>query len=288
MAALKKYCLWFMSAALVFAAIELVRQQIALSALQESLNTEEAKLSALTAGKQDLASKLQAAQAKLKELDAAIGGLAAARGSATATGEGATRKVKTLAAVTKDWLAMANDPEVTNRLQARFRNQASTRYAGLISMLGLDDAKSQQLITLLVDKKMAATDVAVAAVQAGGGDNVDPATVAGSVVAAKATIESQIQALLGPDGYNDYRSYEIQAGQSGVVADVQSALASTSSPLTDQQVAMLQQVLQANNIGHVSDKVVSQSQAFLTPDQVQALQNLELRESKNQLQHVPQ
>jgi hypothetical protein len=171
------------------------------------------------------------------------------------------------------WLALNNDPDVMRLLNAEQRAQTARRYGSLYRQLGLTQKQSDDLTTLLVNKRQAAMDTAVANVESGGG-LLDPAAYNSEVLAARNEITGQIQAFLGASGYAAYVAYDQGQGQVGVIAMLEQNLNNSDTPLTDAQTAQLQQALQANHIGHVSEKVLTQAGQFLSPQQVDALREI--------------
>jgi hypothetical protein len=65
------------------------------------------------------------------------------------------------------------------------------------------------------------------------------------------------------------------------VSNLQLTLSNTSEPLTPDQAAQIQQVMQENNTARISAKVISASKDFLSPVQIQALQDLRAIQQAN-------
>ena len=155
------------------------------------------------------------------------------------------------------------------------RLKMERQYGALAKQLGLNAAQTDQFMKLLVDKQLASADATVAAMQAGDKALNDPNAMAMLVAASRNDIEAQIQSLLGDSGYLQYLQAVRATGQTNTLGRLQAALMGTE-PLSDAQLGQLQQVLDANHINHISDKVMAdaQAQGFLTPAQMKALQNL--------------
>jgi hypothetical protein len=159
------------------------------------------------------------------------------------------------------------------------RLQMERRYGALIQRLALTPEKSRAFLQLLVDRQLAGTDAVMAAMQEGGGALGDPADLATLVAASQDDIDSQIHALLGDAGYLQYVQAGLTAGQTSTLTRLQAALSDTA-PLSDGQLAQLQQIIANSHSGHLTSKAVMsiQSQGFLSAAQLQAVQNLFLQQ----------
>jgi hypothetical protein len=176
---------------------------------------------------------------------------------------------------TKPLLADSGDASPIRAQAARMRLKMERQYGALAKQLGLNAAQTDQFMKLLVDKQLASADATAAAMQAGDKALNDPAALAMLVAASRNDIEAQIQSLLGDSGYSQYLQAVRVAGQTSTLGRLQALLIGTE-PLSDAQLGQLQQVLDANHINHISDKVMAdaQTQGFLSPAQMKALQNL--------------
>jgi hypothetical protein len=208
------------------------------------------------------------AQDDAKELEGLFAGVGR-NGSPRGVSSGDAKQESNLA---NKILELNKDPDVMRLLTAEQDAQIRRRYGALFKKLGLSADQSDALTALLVDKRQAATDVALASAAAGGG--LDPGAYSNAVSAARNEVDQQIQSLLGQDGYSAFVAYDQQQGQMDVISKLQQTLANADVPLTESQVAQLQQTMQDNHIGHVSPKVISQASQYLTPDQVSGLQQV--------------
>ena len=213
---------------------------------------------------QELEQHAQAADARARELESQ---LAAAAAKSTVSSAPAIQ--------TKPLLAVAGDASTIRAQTARMRLKMERQYGALAKQLGLNAAQTDQFMKLLVDKQLASADATVAAMQAGDNALNDPNAMAMLVAASRNDIEAQIQSLLGDSGYSQYLQAVRVTGQTSTLGRLQALLIGTE-PLSDAQLGQLQQLLDANNINHISDKVMAgaQAQGFLTPVQMKALQNL--------------
>jgi hypothetical protein len=130
------------------------------------------------------------------------------------------------------------------------------------------------LTKLLIDKRLVAVDMTVAQVQQNQNPMSDLADFQDMVGAARTGIEGRIQELLGEQGYADYRDYDRNFSQNSNLAQIDDALRNSASALSDDQRDRLRQLLQDNNAARLNPKLINQTNDFLSPAQVQALQDL--------------
>ena len=179
------------------------------------------------------------------------------------------------------YLADANDPAVMRRLNTEARNQTLRRFADLLKQLNLPPDQNEALVKLLTDKRQVALDTAVASFQAGNDPTQDMDAYRDLMFANRDSIEAQINALLGPTNYAQYQDNLRSVGQNAVVNNLQLTLSGTSEPLTPDQAAQFQQVMQDNSTSRINARVIAASKDFLTPVQMQALQDLRAIQQAN-------
>jgi hypothetical protein len=222
------------------------------------------------------AADARAADARARELEARTHELESQLADAKRAAAAAMSAVPpTPATQTNPLLAVAGDASTSRAQAARMRPKMERQYGALAKQLGLNAAQTDQFMKLLVDKQLASADATAAAMQAGDKALNDPTALAMLEAASRNAIEAQIQSLLGDSGYSQYLQAVRVTGQTNTLGRLQAALMGTE-PLNDAQLGQLQQVLDANHINHISDKVMAdtQAQGFLTPAQMKALQNL--------------
>ncbi len=225
---------------------------------------------------QELEQRVGAADARARELETKTRGLEGQLADEKRAAEAAkSASSAALAAPTKPSSPAAGEPSAIQAQAARMRPKMERQYGALARQLGLNAAQTDQFMKLLVDKQVASADAAAAAMQAGDKGLNDPAAFAMLEAASRNDIEAQIQTLLGDSGYAQYLQAVRVTGQTNTLGRLQALLMGTE-PLSDAQSGQLQQVLDANHINHISDKVMAdaQAQGFLTPAQMKALQNL--------------
>ena len=173
----------------------------------------------------------------------------------------------------QQWLAAVNDPKVIQDQIAQARVMTLQRYAILYGELNLDADQKEALTKLFIDKRHAAIDLAVAMVQEDTDPRADLDAFQSRVAAAKQGIDGEIHTLLGDDGFNRYQTYNQQMGIAVVFVRLQEALGNGENALSLKQNNDLRQFLRTNTFdGFPTSEVIGAAQNFLTPVQIQALQ----------------
>lgn len=181
----------------------------------------------------------------------------------------------------KQWLADADNPTVLRRLNLQAQNRTLQRYGDLFKLLELSPAQTDQFAKLLTDKRQAAMDVAVTSYQRGEDPTQNLEQYRAVVDATRQEIEGQINALLGDDKYAQYHEYDLIAGQSNVLNNLQLALQRSAEPLTAEQAERFKAVLQESNATRITTRVINDSREILSPTQLRALQDLRAVQQAN-------
>jgi hypothetical protein len=181
----------------------------------------------------------------------------------------------------QQYVADASDPAVMRRLNTEARIQTLKRFGDLLKQLNLSPDQNEAFVKLLTDKRQVALDTAVASFQQGNDPSQDMDAYRDLMIANRDSIESQINALLGPTDYAQYQDNLRSTGQNDVLNNLALSLRNTSEPLTPDQAAQIQQVMQENNTARINAKVIAASKDFLTPVQMQALQDLRAIQQAN-------
>lgn len=171
--------------------------------------------------------------------------------------------------VLNKWLELANGPDF---LQARTKQGyklAQDAYADFIKQTGLSPQDADRLAVLLTEKRLAATNVAIAQLRDGIEPDLDSAEFRDAVVAEKAKTDQEIRSLLGEDRFHDFQDYTSQSQDGAVLTRVRRAIGDTPDALTPEQTVRLQQELRQSSDGRLFIAAASQ---FLSPPQLQALQ----------------
>ncbi|HUJ42627.1 MAG TPA: hypothetical protein VLW52_03360 [Opitutaceae bacterium] len=275
----RNYLIGLLGAALLAAGALLLRERSRAAELREHLRA--AKEAPPADNAKDAADKAEqragAGDARIRELESQLAEArrAAAEIKATQATAPAAASRGAPPTDTKAWLASATNADNLKAQAARIRLRMDERYGPFAQRLGLNADQTDQFMQLLVDRQMVTNDAIVASLQEGDNALKDPLAFATLLADARGEVESQLQALLGPDGYSQFLQTQLAANQSRTLARLQATLAGTE-PLNDAQSAQLQQLLSDNRIGHLTPKIMAtaQLQGFLSPAQMQALQNL--------------
>jgi len=218
--------------------------------------------------------------------------------------------------------AMADMPEFQKLLALEQRGKVDAKFAALFRKLKLSPDEQSRLETLLADKQSAFADAMIAARGQGlsGKEARELANTVAN--ASQKDINNSIKDLLGPQRFNQYQNYERTAPQREAVDQLAQRLSYTSSPLTPRQQDQLVQVLATTavapkpvtnpatgvtatknvpiqpiaqlpgslaNLGigsapsaPITTAAVAQSQTFLSPQQLAALQQMQQQQQAQQ------
>lgn len=202
--------------------------------------------------------------------------------------------------------AMMNNPEFQKLAMIQAKARLDSSYAALFKSLAngsagatLTPEQLDQFKNLLVQKQQAMLDAVQAARDQGLSPRSDPQGFAQAIQAAQASVDQQIQSVLGDSGYAAYQQYEQTIPQRNTVNSVQQALSYTATPLTDAQASQLVQILaqdQPQNAGSgtanagsvnlrtlfnaggtapVTAQALTDAQGILSQPQMQALQQVQ-------------
>jgi hypothetical protein len=142
--------------------------------------------------------------------------------------------------------ALMNDPKFVQLMALQEKARLDSTYAPLFKQLaqqlGLTPAQIAAFQNLLVQKQDAARDVITAARDQG----ADRSEISQLMAQSNAEIDSQIAATLGPDGYSQYQNFEQTLPERNTVNEIQTSLGISGTPLTDQQVQQVIQILAAD------------------------------------------
>ncbi len=213
--------------------------------------------------------------------------------------------------------ALADLPEFQKMLALQERGKVDEKYAALFKKLKLSPDELARLQTLLADRQGAFADAMMAA-GAQGLTGKEARQVANEVAkASQKDITASIKDLLGPQRFNQFQSYERTQPQREMVDQLAQRLSYTSTPLTPRQqdqlvtvlataaappktnpagapkakpaapIPALPGALSGMGIGSgaqapIVDAAVGKAQAFLSPRQIAALQQLQQEQNAQQ------
>jgi len=199
------------------------------------------------------------------------------------------------------FLAMMSDPQVVQLMNSREKLMLDSRYAALFKSLmqGANGANMtpEQLDAfknLLVEKENTLRDVMMTARSQG---VTDRGEINQLVKNAQADLDAQLEGTLGDAAYQQYQQYEKSLPERALVNQLSQGLSYTSTPLSDTQYNQLinllaenakspsnKQIQNALGFGGgaggysgptITNDALAKATAFLTPEQLQALANLQ-------------
>ena len=197
---------------------------------------------------------------------------------------------------------LLRDPAYRKLQVITARGQLDGRYAPLFKALSLPPEQLDQFKNLLVEKQMAATDAVWAAHDQGISPFTNHEELVQAIQDAVGSVDGQIKTMLGDDVYGQFQQYEQTQPERNVVNQLEKSLSYTQTPLTGDQANQLIQALQqaapttsaqkpsiATNgltgitiVGSpaytVTDQAISLAQTVLSPNQVAALQQIQLQQ----------
>ena len=215
--------------------------------------------------------------------------------------------------------AMADTPEFQKLLALAQHGKVDAKYAALFKRLKLTPEEQARLESLLTDKQSAFADAMIAARDQGltGKAARDLANTVAN--ATQKDISGSIKDLLGPQRFSQYQNYERTLPQRDLVDQLTQRLSYTSTPLTTGQQDRLVNVLATTAAAPkpapgaspqsvkpvapiaplpgslaglgvatvasapITNTAVAQSQSFLSPQQVAALQQMRQQQQAQQM-----
>jgi len=271
--------------------VQIWRQRHELAALYKTSTTERAawekRLADTERHAHDLQNQLAALKTRVTTENAAAIGIE----PATSSAEGTRGRFRG----SESFMAMMNDPKVTQLMGNREKLMLDGRYAPLFKELlesgSLNDEQLDAFKNLLVERQNTMRDIMMSARTQGITDRGELSQLAKN---AQDELEAQIQSTLGPIGFEQYQQFEKTAPQRNLVKQLAQSLSYTASPLTDEQSQQLTQWLAATTTGspitpsrpafgggpyggsggssvEITDELITRAQAILDPTQLLAL-----------------
>jgi len=194
---------------------------------------------------------------------------------------------------------LMDDPQFGKLWADQEKARVAAAFAPLIKRLNLTPDQAAQFQNLLAERQASVMDAIAAARSQGITDRTE---MAGVIQQATTQVDSQLEALLGPDGYSQYQNYVQTQPQRNQVNQLQLGLINSgNAPLQDYQVQQLTQILAQTSpstgggargafyaefglgtalgapIGGpaISPEAVNQAASILTPVQLQQLQQMQ-------------
>jgi len=206
---------------------------------------------------------------------------------------------------------LMQSPKAAPLIASQQRVMIENRYASLFKSLNLPPDQLAKFKDLLVEKQNSARDVLTVAREQGLDfrNSNDRSEIQQLIQQSQADVDTGITALIGADKFAQYQNYDQTAPQRAVVGQVEQRLSYTSEPLSaaqsDQLVALLAQNTPAANAGSgsrtfvfniggmgpmsvggqnvpITNDVINAAQSFLTPNQVDALRQMQTEQADQQ------
>ena len=206
---------------------------------------------------------------------------------------------------------LAGNPEFQKLLAVQMKGRISQTYGPLFKALNLSPEQLAQFQSLLADKQQAMMDVMQAAREQGINPRADPDGFKTLVNQAVAQVDQNIQQTLGDAAFQQYQQYQQTLPERNTVNSLEQSLAYTQTPLTDDQANQLVGLLAqyqpqragngtsgTNNGGdggpgifslmngggtaRVTNDALTQASGILSPQQLAALQQIQLQQQAQQ------
>ncbi len=209
--------------------------------------------------------------------------------------------------------ALLNNPDFTRAMALQQKAALDGRYAGLFRRLKLAGPELDRLKDLLVERQSVAMDVMTAAREQGLDGRNGREQLQLLMQETEAGVNTDIQSLLGAEGFSAFQKYEQTQPQRNVVDQLETRLSYGSVPLTSVQADQMVQILAATspaNAGRgtagtlsfvaaagrggagiaqvanlavggtaaVTDAAITQAQGVLAPAQVEALRQIQVEQ----------
>jgi RNA polymerase sigma factor (sigma-70 family) len=151
------------------------------------------------------------------------------------------------------------------------RDAAIRRLTPLFEKLNLTTEQQEELTRLVVDDHQAGIDVAAASARIGEDISDRPEAYWAANKALRAQFLTEVKALLGEEGFEEFLANDLAVRQSAVIEHLQKRLTTTNAILDEHQSEQLLTVLRERETFVVGDEVVDRARAFLSPAQIESL-----------------
>ncbi len=162
---------------------------------------------------------------------------------------------KPAAAATNDWRAVLADPEYRKARLAEHRLRMQRGYPQLVAELGLSADEAERFLDLLAEHSLRENELAM---KEQPGQN--PMNRRREL---HEQAEKERRAFLGEERFRTWVEYQNSTGARGLVNELRTHLATTSSPLREEQVKPLVKALAAEHQRHAAERQENyQSETF--------------------------
>jgi hypothetical protein len=182
-----------------------------------------------------------------------------------------------------------DNPEFISLRHAARKLELDSKYNALFKTMGLSSADLDKFKDSLVERQEVNDDI-MGAVRAQGlnsRNTSDHLHIYALLLNAQSQAETAFQQTLGSDHYAQYQQYELTMPQRDVVSQLSQNLTYSDTPLQGSQSEGLLNILSSasstgGSTGLITDAVLTQAQAILTPQQMTALQQLQAQQKIQQ------
>jgi hypothetical protein len=184
--------------------------------------------------------------------------------------------------------ALMERPDIQRLMAIQEKSTLDSRYSALFRNLSLTPDQLERFKELLVEKRIAASDVRSAAREQGMSGREDRENLAKIVATTQAEIDESIRAALGESGFAKYENFEKTLPQRNLVDQLERRLSYSSTPLTNQQTEQMVTILAAQGIqtsgapagprgtrNAITDTTINQARGILAGPQIDALRQLQ-------------
>jgi hypothetical protein len=183
-------------------------------------------------------------------------------------------------------VASASPATVSSDRASPARSQVTAvdqRNREFVEQLHLNESEAAALRKLRLDRLNIRADLIASADRVGSALSKDPAALAAAENQAKAELDTQIAALLGPERFALYQTFDKDQRSITTVGNLQKLLNNAGAPLTAAQSSTLQDALTAQGplqfgVRQVTDEIVADAESYLSPKQLGALREFQQKQ----------
>lgn len=183
------------------------------------------------------------------------------------------------------WLEYAESPEfVRERIEVGLSRMMDASQE-LFALLGLTPEQTRQLAVLLTEKRLAPTNVALAQLRAGVLPDSSTDEFHQQVIAERAKTDLELKAFLGEARFRQVEDYYRGRAEESVFIRLGRTLGQTPDALTPAQTEQLRRSLREQpDASQLTPGIIAGARGFLTPVQVEALEQAHRTQVETRLQ----
>jgi hypothetical protein len=170
------------------------------------------------------------------------------------------------------WLAAAENSHFVNIRIAQTTQLTLETFADFFAQAGLTAEQINHLAVLLAEKRLGATNVAIAQLRQGIVPDPESPAFLADLTAERSRADQEIKAYLGEEHFRELESYLRAREEDAVFTRLGRVISDTPDALTDSQTEQLKQVLRDEPGARLSPEAIARASRFLSGPQVKALQ----------------